>query len=374
VKTASYYAAFFALLSGLATFKLASERFVWLNDIEEEIYVAHFGAHTGQSVTRPMFKKLMRGAKFYTCTADKRIITRGEPVPLVLLLEGTAVITAPSQSSWGVIGEEANKKRRGHSAPMIEIVRGRGFYGEISFVHSMTSADDKYDVEQKVNDYHLPRADVSVSAGSRVIVWHGDEVREMLRRDRPLANALMSNLAVVISNKLYDSTSSMDEATGQLQHSRSKRDEAEYAHAALGITLHTLLGTLSETIELVRQAGKAGKLTEALTAPGTGHKLHFSLEKLRRKNAMSLEEHERVLTSEGLIKQNGNEPVYGPDAPSLLELCERIAAKHDVHEADSKCSRHLSLGADSHRKARVVRQMHTSDAQDLLASRDSKGE
>jgi hypothetical protein len=168
VKTASYYAAFFALLSGLATFKLASERFVWLNDIEEEIYVAHFGAHTGQSVTRPMFKKLMRGAKFYTCTADKRIITRGEPVPLVLLLEGTAVITAPSQSSWGVIGEEANKKRRGHSAPMIEIVRGRGFYGEISFVHSMTSADDKYDVEQKVNDYHLPRADVRAVQAERL--------------------------------------------------------------------------------------------------------------------------------------------------------------------------------------------------------------
>ena len=378
VKTASYYAAFFALLSGMATFKLASERFVWLSEAEETIYKAHFGEQSGPGVTRPMFKKLLRCATITTCKSEKRIITRGEPAPLVLLLEGSATIAASFKSSWGVVGQEANLRRRQDVEPQIEILRGRGFYGEVSFVHSMTSLSlgeqsdhervDPIEVHSvsaaTLEDPHLPRADVTMSAGSRIIIWDGDKLREMLRKDRSLANALMSNLAVTISNKLYDSTSSIDKATTKLQHSRSKRDEAEYAHAALGITLHTLLGTLEETIELVRQAGKAGKMTEALTAPGTGHKLHFSLEVLRRKNATVSDEHERVLKDLNLLRPD--EPVYGPEAPSLLELCQRVAAKHDVKQRTF--NHQLSLGADSHKRSRVVRQDTKSKELDAAGS------
>jgi len=65
-----------------------------------------------------------------------------------------------------------------------------------------------------------------------------------------------------------------------------------------------------------------GELTTALTGPGTGAKLHASLDELRRNQAACGDAHERVIKRElggvGAAAQRDS-------GPSLLEESERVA-------------------------------------------------
>ena len=58
------YACLFTGLSAYATFRLLSERLVWLDEEEHAIYIAHFEHHS--ALTQPMFKKLMSCAEVRT--------------------------------------------------------------------------------------------------------------------------------------------------------------------------------------------------------------------------------------------------------------------------------------------------------------------
>ena len=58
------YACLFTGLSAYATFRLLSERLVWLDEEEHAIWAAHFEHHS--ALTQPMFKKLMSCAKVRT--------------------------------------------------------------------------------------------------------------------------------------------------------------------------------------------------------------------------------------------------------------------------------------------------------------------
>ena len=62
------YACLFTGLSAYATFRLLSERLVWLDEEEHAIWAAHFEHHS--ALTQPMFKKLMSCAEVRTVSVE----------------------------------------------------------------------------------------------------------------------------------------------------------------------------------------------------------------------------------------------------------------------------------------------------------------
>ena len=215
-RTAVCYAVLFASLSAWATYKLASDRFVFLTDEESKIFDAHF-ADESTNLTRPMFKKLLGAGTFHEASSDVRVLTRGDLPRLVLLLDGRATISAPAGTASTSMLQEKSRLRRSESEQdSLEIVRGCGTYGEVSFVRSLATTDS--DV--------TARANVTLSKGSRYIIWDGAVLRTLLRSDSHLSNALVAFLSLRISKKLTDTRTSVGKSERSLQDAKIQLDVA----------------------------------------------------------------------------------------------------------------------------------------------------
>jgi len=306
----------FTALSGWAALTIARERFVWLENAEEAVYQNHFAGNPAVNMTRGQLKKLLSAGRWMTCEADTTVITnRGKEQPLVLLLNGTARIASTATMRAGDPGYHVDGDEPLEHEVVIE--RGRGLYGEVSFLHSMTARDEPSAARDEAG------ADVQLSAGSQYILWEGAALRKLLWGDRALANAFNAFVAITLGGKLYDATRSVGQASANLHRAAATLEEAEYARAAVGVALLTLVDTIHSVSESVRRAGGVtGELTTALTGPGTGTKLHASLDQLRRNQAACGDAHERVITRElggvGAAAQRDS-------GPSLLEESERVA-------------------------------------------------
>lgn len=353
-RTAVAYAVLFASLSAWATYKLASDRLVWLSDEETKIYDRYFGDGAGaKNLTRPMFKKLLSCATFHVCEeAEERVLTRGEGPRLLLLLEGEATIRAPSDTaSTSLLADGVHHLRRSQSVHQLSIVRGPGLYGEVSFVRSL-AMDDSRSV--------TARADVTLSRGSKYIAWEGRELKTLLRSDKSLSNAVVATLSLNIAKKLTDSTTSVGKTTKSLQQAKLQLDLADYKRDAVNVALHALVDSIDPSLAH-RSPEEALTHMHAPepTAPGSGALLFAHLDDLRAKHKVSAAEHERVLRDLALIRDD-DERRLGPRAPSLLQLCARLAERGTP---EAPAERQLSLGRTAHAQSRIVHQVNNEDSE-----------
>ena len=340
-----------------APVRLRPLRFVWLTEEEEAIYAAHFNddEDAGKNMTKPLFKKLMSIARRAECDADFTVLERGKTSGLALLVDGTATISSSTWSTSMLGNTEEAMQYRLRSFPTtahapVEIVRGRGFYGEVSFVHGLTSGR---------ND--AARADVSFSAGSRYIFWDGEELRALLKKNPALSNALIACVSMTISRKLYDTTTSVDSTSRDLQNARTELNEEVYRRDAISVALHALVeqkdceepgsgAKLFAYLEDLR-AKRASRLGP-LAAAGTATCDHDA--RAHRRHAISGETHERML-KELRLKLSDDERILGPDAPSLIDLCSRLVERV---RPEAKIDRRVNLlkGGGSRHPSFVVRQ------------------
>ena len=181
------YVVLFASLSGIGVARLCSERMVRLDERETAIWKEHCDL-----LQKAEVKKLL------SCADEKTVPQSGKPVKvlesgsrpkLLLLVEGSMMID---------VTQREGRPDEHH----VELERGPGFTGEVSFVSSLIDPEGLHLGEAMV------RADVIVMPGSRYLEFDMGRLEAMMRKQPTLRNAIVAQLSRSVSGKLYATTAS----------------------------------------------------------------------------------------------------------------------------------------------------------------------
>ena len=318
------YVVLFASLSGIGVARLCSERMVRLDERETAIWKEHCDL-----LQKAEVKKLLSCANEKTVPTGEnakpvKVLESGSRPKLLLLVEGSMMID---------VTQREGRPDEHH----VELERGPGFTGEVSFVSSLIDPEGLHLGEAMV------RADVIVMPGSRYLEFDMGRLEAMMRKQPTLRNAIVAQLSRSVSGKLYATTASVAKANERVMDLHGKLIESQYKTEVLDVTLDTLASAAREGAE------------HAALAPDGLRVLQPKLERLQRRRGVSTDVHQRVLQEHGLDFARAKSERH-----SHVELVE--ATTGSASERHSKRHEHI------HREQRRF----TEEAAKLHATLQSK--
>jgi len=194
------WSALFASINVVMASFLFKDRFLAISEEEFEIYRQHFEV----TMSQQDFRKLAQHGKMFTATERCQVIQPGQVSDLVLILEGECEVC----------------RARGFNVKVTD----PGFIGTTSFLMETPT-----------------RKEVFVTAGCRYIVWDATELKDLMRKEPTLRQALQVIIGYELARKLKDTTYSLMAANEWANDMAHHEYEAEVLRCAMRLLLDKAL-------------------------------------------------------------------------------------------------------------------------------------